>query len=277
MKLTCLVENTPGAGLAGEHGLSVWIEWKGHSLLLDAGSTDLCLRNAEALDIDVSTAEAAFLSHSHFDHSGGFDSFLSRNTAASVYCRREAKRDCCGIREGKVNYIGVPRGLFDRHPDRFVFLEGDVEIMPGLWLLEDPIEHTAQRAAAAGMVVAEGDGYVPDLFRHEQSLVLEEEDGIVVLNSCCHAGVVEILRAATKKFPGRRIKAVVGGFHLMGKDASTLGVAPEEVEAVCRGLEELGVEKLLTGHCTGVPAFDIIRHRMGDRAVLFSTGSQIEL
>ena len=73
MKFTVLMENTApeGSCLASEHGLSLYLEHRGHRLLLDAGSSGKFADNAAALGIDLSQVELAVLSHGHFDHGGG--------------------------------------------------------------------------------------------------------------------------------------------------------------------------------------------------------------
>ena len=59
------------------HGLSVLItgskDAEEHSILFDVGPyPDLWLDNSRRLDVDLSKIECVFLSHWHFDHSGGF-------------------------------------------------------------------------------------------------------------------------------------------------------------------------------------------------------------
>lgn len=54
MKITVLMENTAlDASLCSEHGLSVHIDYEGHSILLDAGSSGNFARNARALGVDL--------------------------------------------------------------------------------------------------------------------------------------------------------------------------------------------------------------------------------
>ena len=48
------------------------------------------------------------------------------------------------------------------------------------------------------------DRLLPDDFSHEQSMVLETGRGLVVLNSCCHGGVVNIVKGVLDQFPGQR-------------------------------------------------------------------------
>ena len=87
MRATVLIDNVPGEGLAGEWGLSVWIEHEGRRILLDAGSTGAFAENADRLGIDLASADFAVLSHAHYDHSGGFPEFFARNPRAALHVR----------------------------------------------------------------------------------------------------------------------------------------------------------------------------------------------
>ena len=64
MKVTVLMENTAleGCGLTPEHGLSLYIEYRGKKLLLDAGATEKFADNAQALGVDLAAVELAVLS-----------------------------------------------------------------------------------------------------------------------------------------------------------------------------------------------------------------------
>jgi metal-dependent hydrolase (beta-lactamase superfamily II) len=42
----------------------------------------------------------------------------------------------------------------------------------------------------------------------------KKTDGLVVISGCAHRGIVNIVRDALDAFPGRALKAVIGGFHL---------------------------------------------------------------
>ena len=63
----------------------------------------------------------------------------------------------------------------------------------------------------------------PDSFSHEQSLVFDTPDGLVIFNSCSHGGADTIIREVTTTFPDKKVKALIGGFHLYNKtDAEIL-------------------------------------------------------
>lgn len=278
MKLTALMENKGPSCLTAEHGLSVDIEYRGHHYLLDTGASDAFAENADRLGADLSTVELVFLSHAHYDHSGGFHAFFERNDHAVVYARREAQEECYAGAGPIQKYIGVPKGLFGEFPDRFRFVEGDFKAAEGIWLLPDHVSGGGELGRKAHMSRKTETGYVPDDFGHEQSVVLEGEHGLVVLNSCCHGGVDAIVEGVRNVFPGRHIHAVVGGFHLMGlAGVATLGKEPEEVRAIARRLLEQGVDLVFTGHCTGDPGFALLQEVLGDRVHYFQTGDTVEL
>ena len=71
-KITTLVENCVyGRKLQAEHGLSLYIETQEHRLLFDTGASDLFIRNARLLHIDLQKVDYLILSHGHSDHTGG--------------------------------------------------------------------------------------------------------------------------------------------------------------------------------------------------------------
>ena len=87
--------------------------------------------------------------------------------------------------------------------------------------------------------------------------MLDTPRGLVLCNSCCHAGADTVVREVQAAFPGRPIRAIVGGFHLSA-------TPDQEVRALARRLRDTGVERVLTGHCTGERGFALLREELGD-------------
>lgn len=87
MKVIVLIENTSKCSLCAEHGLSVYIEYNGMKYLLDTGASDTFSANAHQLGINLADIDIAFLSHAHYDHAGGFETFFKENEKAPVYLR----------------------------------------------------------------------------------------------------------------------------------------------------------------------------------------------
>lgn len=264
MRLTVLVENGPCEGLGCEHGLSLYVEHGGRRYLVDVGASELFARNAEKLGVDVTGVDAAIVSHGHYDHTGGLEAFFALNPAAPVYLRREAALNYYGGDGSR--YIGMPEGICQRHPDRFRFTDGVVQIAPGVWLLPHITPGLAENGRRASLWREEDGKPVPDDFRHEQCVAFETEGGLVLLTSCSHAGIAVCVREALEMLPGKRVRAVVGGFHLIrSREPETLVMDETGVRALGRELVALGVEEIYTGHCTGQTALAMLRDELKEK------------
>ena len=270
MRVIFLTDNNAMEGLTGEWGLSAYIEFEGKRILLDAGETGLFLENAEKLGVFPGTVDFAVLSHAHHDHANGFVPFFERFPGIPLYLQK-----CCGPCCGKTGpagfqYIGIREDLFAEYGDRLIRVDGDKEIAKGVWI----ISHKKPGREAIGrreqMVVKMGNTVAPDDFSHEQSLVFETEQGLCIFNSCSHAGASEIIGEVCDTFPGRKVCAYVGGFHLYQK-------TPEEVAQFAQRLEAGGVEKIITGHCTGDAAFAILKDRLGEHITQFRAGLEMDI
>ena len=277
MKITVLMENTAleGCGLTPEHGLSLYIEHRGKKLLLDAGSSGKFADNAQALGIDLSAVELAALSHGHYDHADGLRRFFQVNDRARVYVRPGADGPHFSMGKDGPYFIGIHRDICTQFRGRFAAVEGLYELTEGAWLVPDMIRETSGRSD--GLLYKRGeDDFIPDDFRHEQSLVLEGEKGLVVLNSCSHGGIVNIVRGVLDQLPGKKVYAVVGGLHMAAKGQGALNCTPEYVFQVADALKELGVEEIHTGHCTGEIALGLLRERFGPGCHALATGQVLE-
>lgn len=275
MKITVLMENTAleGCGLVPEHGLSLYIEYRGRKLLLDAGASGKFADNARALGVDLSAVELAALSHGHFDHADGLRRFFQVNSAAKVYVRPGAAGAYYAKDPDSYRFVGISRDIWEEAQERFVEAEGVCQLGEGAWLVPDTVCDPAFAGQAADLLFKRGeDDFIPDDYRHEQSLVLEEERGLVVFNSCSHTGIVNIVRGVKEQLPGREVFAVVGGLHMFGRNHTGMNCTPEYVFQVADALKELGVQEVYTGHCTGEIALGLLQERFGPGCRALSTG-----
>ncbi|SHK95072.1 MBL fold metallo-hydrolase [Fibrobacter sp. UWEL] len=285
MKIQVLIDNLKSAGescevLQPEWGLSAFIEFNGKRILLDTGASAAFAANAGAMKVDLSTVDVGVLSHAHFDHSNGMEKFFEANSHAPFYLRESAGENCYHTHKflkffTYQEYIGIRRGWLKRYAGRIKFASGTAEILPGVFLVGHndfvfSAEDRAEIAARNGLSVKVNGKYRPDSFNHEQSLVFDTPRGLFIMNSCSHGGADNIVKEIEVAFPGKKIYAMLGGFHLYRTSDS-------QVRAFAERLRELDVQKIYTGHCTGDHAYEILHEVLGDRAEQMYTGMEIEV
>lgn len=189
MKVTTLIENQAPDSLCREHGLAIHIEYKGKNYLLDTGASGQFAENAHRLGICLSDVDAAFLSHAHYDHSGGYREFFSENSKAVLYLQKAVRENCYSKFLLYRQYIGVPKGVLKNYRNRLRFMSGTVETEPGVWTVSHSIPRLSERGRRGHMYIKAKNSFRPDDFSHEQSLVFEREHDLVLFNSCCHAEI----------------------------------------------------------------------------------------
>ncbi|MBE6024231.1 MAG: MBL fold metallo-hydrolase [Cellulosilyticum sp.] len=277
MKIVALVENQGDKPLKSEHGLAVYIEYRNKRYLLDAGSSTLFLENAKHLKVDLSRIDAGILSHAHYDHSGGYAGFFEVNQRAPIYIRDQAKEPTYTKFGWIKKYIGIPQMILKQYSNRFTYIEGDYKLDEGVWLIPHKTSDLALRGKKMHMARKVAGKFVDDDFAHEQSLVFECRNGLVIFNSCSHGGVDNILEEIKCTFPGKKLLAMIGGFHLMGVGGvKTMAARPEEIRDLASRIQASGVKEIYTGHCTGEPAFKILKEELGEQIGYFSTGTILE-
>ena len=280
MKITTLIENQAPDSLCREHVLAVHMEYKGKNYLLDTGASGQYVENAHRLGIRLSDVDAAFLSHAHYDHSGGYREFFSENSKAVLYLQNTVRENCYSNFLLYRQYIGVPKGLLEKYRSRLRFVSGTTETEPGVWTVSHNIPGLSERGRSGHMYIKAKNSFRPDDFSHEQSLVFEREHDLVLFNSCCHAGVVSIVDEVNHalKATGKKVSYVFGGFHTMGlRGPGSMSGRPEDIQALGRHLLNRGISCVYTGHCTGIPAFRILKKTMKEKVRYMKTGSVIRL
>ena len=276
MRATVLMENcTPSSRLAARHGLSLWLELvDGRRVLFDMGPDEAFLANARTLGVDVAAADAAVLSHGHYDHGGGLSAFLAACSRAGrevpVYVREGAFEPHASGTPERHHAIGLDPALA---ADPRVVMVGEThDLGDGLVLFSTKRRaHPAARSNARLLVQGAGGALAQDDFSHEQSLLVREGGRNVLVSGCSHAGILNIMDAA-EELAGAPLDAVVAGMHLMDPSGGTV-----EDEGLTRVLAaELAARpaRYLTFHCTGTDAFALLRDALGERVGYLHVGSR---
>ena len=87
MKITIIYDNTAfRKDLQSNWGFSALIETNERKILFDTGGNgSILLSNMQKLGINPKEINDVFISHSHFDHTGGLSAFLEQNNEVKVW------------------------------------------------------------------------------------------------------------------------------------------------------------------------------------------------
>ena len=262
LRIACLCENTPYSdSFYFEHGLSLYIETAENKILFDMGQSDVFIKNANLLGIDLSKADTAVLSHGHYDHGGGISGFLKANASAKVYMSSGAFGEYFNA-SGK--YIGLDPALMSS--GRIVFTEDNCCLSENAELFSCNEKERIYPTDSAGLTVRLNGKFLPDGFLHEQYLRIRENGKTYLISGCSHKGVLNILNWF-------RPDVFVGGFHFMNRDASD---DDPVLCAAAKVLRESGCT-YYTCHCTGVGQYRILKSKVGENLHYLSSGQKIEI
>lgn len=264
MKWTVLADNrTNDPALETEHGLSILLETDKYRVLLDTGASDLFIRNARRLGVDLSTVDYVFISHGHSDHAGGLRYFMEINKTAKIIVSPDAIKSQFF---SKRTYLHSITTVWPEIPgERLLSVDDHCRIDHDLQIIAHiPKNHPTPKGNQHLFVLNTEGEHIHDDFRHELALYA---DGLL-FTGCAHSGLENILSACP--WP---VHSVVGGFHLLD-DYET----EEELTALAERLKDHYPETLFyTSHCTGDSVFSTLQKIMGDQIHPFSCGTSKEI
>ncbi len=250
--VTVLVENMAGGGnVLGEWGLSYLVETGGRRILFDAGGGLTLLGNAHALGVDLGKVQTVVISHGHSDHTGGLGKALEACGPVDLFVHPAAMATKYWREGSRVVPEVMPfsgdalrrrvRNLFETVNPTTV-CEGMMVTgqIPRLTDFED--------TGVSQYVFLDPETTKPDPILDDQAIFFRIPEGVVVLLGCAHSGVVNTVRYVSKLVNGQKIYAVMGGTHL-------LNASPSRLQKTIEAFRELGVQKIMLSHCTGLGAY----------------------
>lgn len=295
MEIVTLVENSCyDSRLQGEFGLSLLLHTTGGAILFDMGTTSLFAENCITLDNNLVDVDCAVISHAHYDHGGGVETFLQKNTTAPVFIGPKAAGNYFGNISAKLppfleniahamvgrhrsfcRYIGLDQSVLNTYADRFTAVDKTTEILDDVFVISDIVKNYSF-AEGNKYLLEERDGkLVEDCFDHELILVVRESDGLIVLTGCGHSGILNMVQTVEDIFKGEPVKAVVGGFHLaLQAGKPRIAGTRDDIIHIAQTLLQRGVHKVITGHCTGADACSIFEQELGEQFEALTTGSR---
>jgi 7,8-dihydropterin-6-yl-methyl-4-(beta-D-ribofuranosyl)aminobenzene 5'-phosphate synthase len=265
-----------------EHGFSMLIRaWKGGkptSILFDTGcSSDGVVVNAERMGVNVKEVEYIVLSHGHYDHTGGLLSALK--AIGKVDLPVIAHPDVFKAR-GSANSDGTVRA-YPEFPSREQLkkarlietkqplrVAGDAALVTG----EIPRETSFEKGYLQHKALVGGVWRADPWIWDDRAIAFNVKGkGLVVVSGCAHAGIINTVRYAQRVTGVVDVCAVIGGFHLAGKDGEgRIGQTVEELRRINPGL-------VVPCHCSGWRAKFALASALPDAFVWNSVGNLYRL
>ncbi|HOJ95231.1 MAG TPA: MBL fold metallo-hydrolase [Methanospirillum sp.] len=270
---------TPSHGMTlfAEHGLSLLIRVRSgekvQTILMDAGATDTAfIHNSKILGVDLDEICEIIISHGHYDHMGALYSVLRQSSCRIPVHTHPAAFSLRRKRLPDGSYTNLPSCMQDTvtHNGGILSLSTDPSVLADhMVMITGEIERTTSFEQGSPVLEAmEGNSFVKDSFRDDQSLIIHlKEKGLIIISGCAHAGIINSVRYAQKITGIEAVHAIMGGFHLSGPYFKT--IIPDTISA----LQEINPDYIIPMHCTGWEAQVCMARAMPDAFVLSTVGT----
>lgn len=242
-----LLENnlSRNRSLTAEHGLSFLVETERLKILFDCSAGSAARENAGKMNVSLGDVDYVVVSHSHYDHAGGYPGMVAHGVRAPLITGPKFFEEKYACEGGKYTYLGCgfdtsflkAHGIAHRVCEGLETLDEGCHVVGGFRRIYE------FEKAPARFVRRTRDGMVRDDFPDEVCLTLESGKGLVMIAGCSHPGILNMIESVRERF-GRPVYAVFGGSHLVEADEQRL-VRTMEV------LEDMGISFLGFNHCTG--------------------------
>ena len=274
ISITILVDDSGSERFASEHGLSFWVECADRAVLFDTGQSDIIVRNARLLGINLAEAESIVLSHGHYDHTGGLCAVLDIAPQATVYLHPAALKPKFGRKNNKTRAIGISDSTKEMIISRakngkVIWTQMPTEVATGLFVTSRIPRITDFEGASSSFFV-DKDCHNTDTFPDDQAMFFDSPNGLVVLLGCAHSGVANTLHYVARLSGEKRIYAVIGGMHLLNASA-------ERIERTIEAFRQYDVQRIGPAHCTGNNAIEKFERAFSEQCFTCSVGMRIDL
>lgn len=253
MDLTVLVDNNTliDRYFYGEPGVSYFIEAEGKRILFDVGYSDAFIKNARKMNVDLLNLDFLALSHGHLDHTWGLDPLIRIYTEAVLENIPHTKPTLVAhpltFLTKTVNGLGEIGSIISEEKLSKHF---NIKLSKDpVWLTENMVflgeierKNDFEAKSPIGKIV-KPDFEEDDFLMDDSALVYKSSKGLVIITSCSHAGICNIVEYAKKICDDDRVIDIVGGFHL-------LNPSKEQLQGTVDYMKKLQPDEVHTCHCT---------------------------
>ena len=267
MKLRVLVDNNTliNEYYLGEPGVSYYIEDDDKTLLLDTGYSDIFLRNAEAMSIDINKVDFFAFSHGHDDHTRGIKYLFDKldMSGKAIVAHPDTflpKKDHSGL------YNGTPL-TYDELKDKckLMLTREPVQLSSHITFLGQIPRVCEFEGRRPYGLYYNGHSWAEDYMEDDTALVYHCSQGIFIITGCSHSGICNIVEHAKKVCNDYRVLGIIGGFHLLQQS--------EKTDKTIEYLAENHIQHLYPCHCISLK----IKGQMMNRMEINEVGVGMEI
>jgi 7,8-dihydropterin-6-yl-methyl-4-(beta-D-ribofuranosyl)aminobenzene 5'-phosphate synthase len=267
--------------LIAEHGyallLTVSVDGQRESVLYDAGlGRETLIHNMDILGLRVADIRTMVLSHGHADHHSGLEGLFRRvgRQRMPLVLHPDAWRERRVVFSTGVEIRMPPPSHQDLDREGWEIVEerGPSLLMDGKVLVTGQVDRVTDFEKGFPLQQAQtADGWEPDRWIWDDQAVVchVKGKGLVVLSSCSHAGVINVLRHALRLTGTTQVHAFVGGLHLTG------GLFEPIIPRTIAELANIGPAVVVPGHCTGWQAMHEVARQLPDAYIQTSVGTRL--
>jgi 7,8-dihydropterin-6-yl-methyl-4-(beta-D-ribofuranosyl)aminobenzene 5'-phosphate synthase len=243
-------------------------------ILYDAGLTkDSTIHNLDVLGLDPKDYRAVVLSHGHADHHGGLEGLYGRvRGSMPLVIHPHAWRERKVVFPTGVEIRMPPpsHNDLDREGWQVVEEQGPSMLLGGSLLVTGQIDRVTDFEKGFPLQQTETeDGWKPDTWIwDDQAIAINVRGkGLVVLSSCSHSGVINVLHHVRKVTGVDKIHGFIGGLHLTG------GLFEPILPNTIQELVAISPDLIVPGHCTGWKATHTVGQALPDAYTASNVGT----
>ncbi len=261
-----------------EHGFSMLVrvfnKTQSYNILFDTGvSPEGIIENAKRMSLDLSEIDYIVLSHGHYDHFGGLEAavktinktdlpiiahermFRLRGTANS---NGEIQKHPEFPKKEKLN---PAKFTITKHPcliaNKKVCITGEI-----------PRQTSFEKGFPKNRIFSNNKWQAdPDILDERAMILNLKEKGLIIISGCAHAGIINTIRYAQRITGITNVFAVLGGFHLAGKEYE------KRIDLTVNELKRVNPKLIVPSHCTGWRAATSIAKKLPDAFIWNSVGN----
>ncbi|MBI4828934.1 MAG: MBL fold metallo-hydrolase [Nitrospinae bacterium] len=230
---------------------------------MDTGVTGIAMEhNLGLMGLTVDDIDLVVFSHGHNDHTGGLSRVKGR-----ILAHPDMLLERCLTPKPGVSYdLTSPAPDPARH--QIEYHREPVKLAPGVMTTgEVPRIHEWEELKVF-RITRDGQDE-EDHVRDDQGIVINTDKGLVVIQGCSHAGIINTIEAAKKVTGVDEVYCAIGGFHLIGP-------AEKKIDRTIGEFKRLDVKKVIPIHCSGFEAIKQVSLQMPDRFEYCTVGCEME-